>query len=116
MRLERAKLNQQILALAEAERLNHQALRRVKKFKVSEQARKGLEHSQQQKVDKLKKHQEAAQKNVRDAERYQLIGSLKQYKQDTSEAYRRHDEKREQEKEESKRACRAWIQNQGVRD
>jgi hypothetical protein len=80
MRLERAKVNQQILALAEAERLNHQALRRVRKFKVSEQARKELEHLQQQKVDKLKKHQEAAQKNVRDAERHQLIGSLKQYK------------------------------------
>ena len=36
IRHERAKLNQQVLAQAEAERLNHQALRKVKKFKVSE--------------------------------------------------------------------------------
>lgn len=36
MRLERAKLNQQVLAQAEAEKLNLQALHRVKKFQVSE--------------------------------------------------------------------------------
>lgn len=80
MRHERAKLNQQVLAQAEAERLNHQALRKVKKFKMSEKTQKELRYMHQQKIEKLNKHLEQAQKIVQDAQKYRIKESVQQFK------------------------------------
>lgn len=76
VRQERAKLNQQVLAQAEAERLNHQALRKVKKFKMSEKTQKELRQMHQMKIEKLNKHLETAQKIVKDAERFRIKESV----------------------------------------